>query len=127
MIDPKEWLRQSEYDFDTAKYMYNGSRFSYTVFMCHLSVEKALKGLYSQRLNDIPPKTHNLIYLLGKMNIKPQSGMSRILVKLNEANIAARYPENLEIVGKNYTETIVKELIENTEEALKWIRSLYSK
>lgn len=29
----------------------------YTVFMCHLSLEKALKGLYAEKLGKEPPKT----------------------------------------------------------------------
>ena len=41
----EEWLRQSDYDMDTALYMYEGGRFIYAVFMCHLAVEKTLKGL----------------------------------------------------------------------------------
>ena len=30
---------------DTATYMHEGGRHIYAVFMCHLSIEKALKGL----------------------------------------------------------------------------------
>jgi HEPN domain-containing protein len=44
----KEWLSQAEYDFSTAEYMFNGDRNFYAVFMCHLCIEKALKGLYSR-------------------------------------------------------------------------------
>jgi len=40
----EEWLKQSNYDIATAEYMYEGGRYFYAVFMCHLSVEKALKG-----------------------------------------------------------------------------------
>ena len=61
--DPQEWLRQADYDMDTAEYMLSGGRYFYAVFMCHLSIEKALKGLFHDRLSVIPPKTHNLIYL----------------------------------------------------------------
>lgn len=54
-----EWLRQAEYDMDTAEFMAEGGRYFYAVFMCHLAIEKALKGLYEQNLHEIPPKTHN--------------------------------------------------------------------
>ncbi len=63
---PEEWLKQAEYDMDTAEYMFKGGRFLYTVFMCHSSIEKALKGLYSQKLKKVPPKTHNLLYLTDR-------------------------------------------------------------
>src|SRR3990167_9354454 len=58
---PEEWLNQADYDMDTSEYMFNGGRYIYAVFMCHLSIEKALKGLYQNRYSKIPPKTHNLL------------------------------------------------------------------
>ncbi len=61
----EEWLKQADYDMDTADYMYKGGRYIYAVFMCHLSVEKALKGLYFEQLRKIPPKSHNPVYLLN--------------------------------------------------------------
>jgi HEPN domain-containing protein len=54
-----EWLEQSDYDMDTAVYMYEGARYIYAVFMCHLSIEKALKGFFYEKHRSIPPKSHN--------------------------------------------------------------------
>ena len=62
----KEWLKQSDYDLETAKFMASGGRYFYSVFMCHLSIEKALKGLYQEKIDKFPPKTHNLILLMNK-------------------------------------------------------------
>lgn len=42
---PKDWFEQADYDYDTAVYMSQGERYVYAVFMCHLALEKALKGL----------------------------------------------------------------------------------
>ena len=44
-----EWLRQADYDLETAQYMLAGGRYIYAVFMCHLSAEKALKGLLNAK------------------------------------------------------------------------------
>ena len=52
-----EWLKQADYDVDTAAFMYSGKRFFYTVFMCHLSVEKALKGAISKKRAESTSKT----------------------------------------------------------------------
>ena len=62
----EEWLKQADYDMDTADAMFRSGRYFYAVFMCHLSIEKSLKGLYSKELAEVPPKTHNLLYLLKK-------------------------------------------------------------
>jgi HEPN domain-containing protein len=75
----KEWLKQADYDMDTADAMYNSGRYFYAVFMCHLSIEKALKGLYYFVLQDIPPKTHNLIFLLSKIANKPNMNMMKFI------------------------------------------------
>ena len=61
---PDEWLKQADYDMDTAEFMFNGERYFYAVFMSHLSIEKALKGRYVQKFDKTPPKTHNLLYLI---------------------------------------------------------------
>ncbi|WP_367401612.1 HEPN domain-containing protein [Geoalkalibacter halelectricus] len=34
----EEWLRQSDYDFETAEVMFNSGRQIYAVFMCHLAI-----------------------------------------------------------------------------------------
>ncbi|MBE0524651.1 MAG: HEPN domain-containing protein [Methanosarcinales archaeon] len=55
VIKPDEWLQQAEYDIETADYLYEGERYFYAVFMCHLSIEKALKGLYVKKFSKTPP------------------------------------------------------------------------
>lgn len=42
----EEWFTQAKYDLETAEAMFKTRRYIYTVFMCHLSIEKALKGVY---------------------------------------------------------------------------------
>ncbi len=76
--------------------------------MCHMSIEKALKGLYYEKHQDVPPKVHNLVYLLDKIGITPPAELGKIIVNLNEANIATRYPEELIQLQRIYTESIVE-------------------
>lgn len=126
MVDRvNEWLKQSEYDLEAAKYMFNGGRYIYAVFMCHLSTEKILKGLYQQRICKTPPKTHNLVYLFNEIGIKPDKDMAKAIVILNESNIAARYPESLEILQKNYNESVTANIITKSEEIIGWIKTLF--
>lgn len=47
-----EWFEQAEYDLDTAQALRRAKRYVYAVFMCHLSVEKALKGLVDSYLRE---------------------------------------------------------------------------
>ncbi len=120
-----EWLKQADYDFDTAKYMLSGGRYFYAVFMAHLSIEKALKGLYQYKLKETPPKTHNLLYLLNKLDVNPEKNMGKFIARLNEANIATRYPEDMDVLSRNYTEEITKRIVSQTEETLRWIKGMF--
>lgn len=119
-----EWLRQADYDMDTAEYMFTGKRYFYAIFMCHLSIEKALKGLYQKRLNEQPPKTHNLIYLINKMGVKPPEKIGRFLVKLNQASVVTRYPEDLAKLQKEYTQSIVRGTLSEAKGIIQWIKAI---
>lgn len=110
---------------DTAEFMFNGGRYFYSVFMCHLSIEKALKGLYQNKSGEIPPKVHNLIYLINKIGSKPPETIGKFFIRLNEANVVTRYPEDLDKLQKDYTQNITKEIILQSKEALEWIRSQF--
>ena len=118
----QEWLKQSDYDIDTAVYMHEGGRHIYAVFMCHLAIEKALKRLFYETHREIPPKTHNLIYLLNKIGIKPPSKPGKFIVKLSEASIPIRYPENLSKLQKTYTEEVVGEILADGKDVILWIK-----
>jgi HEPN domain-containing protein len=118
----EEWLRQADYDMDTAEYMFGGGRYFYAVFMCHLSIEKALKGLFRHKLNQQPPRVHNLIYLLNRIGIKPQEPIGRFIVKLNEASVATRYPEEIRKLQKDFTQNVVKDILVDGRKTLEWIK-----
>lgn len=120
-----EWLRQAEYDLETAQFMISGQRYFYAVFMCHLAVEKALKGLYQNKLQDVPPKTHNLIYLLDKNGVRPAEPMGKFIARLSEANIAALYPEDLDLLQARYTASVAVKMVEQTKEVFEWIKKQF--
>lgn len=118
----QEWLKQADYDMDTAVYMHEGGRHIYAVFMCHLAIEKALKGLFYETHREIPPKTHNLIYLLNKIGIKPPSKPGKFIAKLSEASIPIRYPESLAKLQKIYTEDVVGGILADGKDMILWIK-----
>ena len=121
----KEWLKQADYDMDTADAMYISGRYFYAVFMCHLSIEKALKGLYYKILDEVPPKTHNLLYLVNKIGKKPEQKLEKFITKLNTASLATRYPDDLAKIQAAYTEEITKDMITKSKDVLKWVKTQF--
>lgn len=65
LAETTEWLAQAEYDIGTAESLYQigtaeslyqARRYIYTIFMCHLAVEKGLKALLVEKTGKAPPK-----------------------------------------------------------------------
>ena len=121
----KEWLKQANYDMGTADAMFSSGRYFYAIFMCHLSIEKSLKGLYSKVSGEVPPKIHNLPRLLNKTGKKPEQNMEKFITKLNTASVATRYPDDLAKIQANYTEDITKEMITKSKEVLQWVKTQF--
>jgi HEPN domain-containing protein len=121
-IDIHEWLRQAQYDLKSAEIMFANKRYIHTVFMCHLSVEKALKGLYANVLGEMPPKTHNLIYLAERARVELPDSLSDFLITLNGVSIPTRYPDELRRMQKVYNKTKTHDLLQQSKEMVKWLK-----
>jgi HEPN domain-containing protein len=68
-IRHEEWYFQSDYDLETAFDLFKSGRNVYCIFMCHLSLEKALKGLFVKTKGEFPSKTHSLMYFIEKIEL----------------------------------------------------------
>ena len=123
----EEWLRQADSDMDAADYLFQGGRYLYAVFMCHLAVEKALKGLYFERLRETPPRSHSLVYLLNAVGMVPPEKPGKFITRLSEASIPTRYPEDLAKVQQVYTAGIVEDILAGGRETIAWISAQLSR
>jgi len=56
----------------------------------------------------MPPKTHNLVYLLTKLGIKPEKKMAKSIAILNQTNTATRYPESSEVMQKTIQKLLLQ-------------------
>jgi HEPN domain-containing protein len=64
-----------------------------------------------------------LVFLLTEIGVKVPPELGRFIVKLSEASIPTRYPENLAKVQKEFTATIVGDIIERGKEVIAWIKA----
>ena len=124
---PLEWLNQADYDMKTAKIMFDNKRYIYAVFMCHLSIEKALKGLYQERLKEIPPKVHNLIFLVEKISLKLPDDLYDLVFNLNRVSIPTRYPDDLQKMQKDYNKKKTGEILKKSKGVMKWLKAQLKK
>jgi hypothetical protein len=47
------------------------------------------------------------------------------VVKLNEASVATRYPEDLDTLERNFSAPVVEDILARTKEIMHWIRSQF--
>ena len=118
-----EWIKQAEYDIKTASAMYNSGRYIYCIFMCHLSIEKALKAHYAETNKSNPPKTHNLNYLLSKTNLKPVKDFQDFIEELNDKSVPTRYPDDIKRILKNFKKKDSSILLNKSKQLLKWLKT----
>lgn len=116
-----EWIKQSDYDLNTARDMFKAGRYIYTVYMCHLAIEKALKSLVVAATGEAPPRTHNLIQLakLGSANLNTEQ--KQFIAEINTASITTRYPEELAKSLTVFSRDIAMEYLRKSGDVIKCI------
>jgi HEPN domain-containing protein len=123
----QEWLRQAEYDMETAGAMLDAGRYIYCIFMCHLSIEKSLKALYAKKLGRNPSKTHSLVYLSQKVQPELPEQTKEFLETLDDVSVPTRYPEELEKLIREYSKDRAAEIFGKSKEVLIWLKRQLNK
>lgn len=117
-----EWLKQADYDCGTAEAMFKSRRYIYAVFMCHLCIEKGLKGVIANR-DELPPRSHDLVFLLEKATLGDNEEYAGFIEALNEVSVPTRYPDELDRLVASYPRKCTFEIIGQTKEVLTWLKS----
>jgi len=120
--DTENWIALAEYDLETARHMLETGRYLYVVFLCHLALEKILKAHVTEVAQTIPTKTHDLIYLIKKSQLKLPQSYLEFVGKINTASIPTRYPEDLQQALKEYPQSVAHEYLQQTKEVLGWLK-----
>lgn len=103
--------------------LFESKRYIYAVFMCHLAVEKALKGLYQKKMRETPPKIHNLVFLIEKMSLEPTDDMYDLIYSLNRVSIPTRYPDDIEKMKREYNKRKTVTFVVKSKDVLKWLKA----
>lgn len=120
--ETKNWLKMVDYDLTTAKQMFKTGRYVYVIFMCHMAIEKSLKAVICEEENKIPPKTHDLIYLVSKGKIKLPADLLDFAGMINNAGVVTRYPEDLSKLISSYPKNKTAEYLSKAQEVIKCIK-----
>ena len=120
----KNWLDSAQYDLESAEHMFDSGRYIYTIFMCHLAIEKVLKAKAEENTGKKPPKTHNLLYLVKLAKISLSEEMLQFIGDINNLSIVTRYPEDFDEMLKSFSKGRTKLFLNKSKEVFKWIKKL---
>ena len=71
----------------------------------------------------MPPKIHNLIYLIERMNVSLSQELYDFVFALNRASIPTRYPDDLQRILKDYGKKKTEEILKKGKEVLKCLKA----
>lgn len=118
----KYWKELSDYDIETAKFMFQTKRYPYCLFMCHLSIEKMLKAVIVKQKEKQAPYSHNLINLAKRTEIKFSKENKILLADLTEFNLEARYPEWQKKFYTKCSKKYTEKYFNQTKKLQKWLK-----
>ncbi|MBI5326123.1 MAG: HEPN domain-containing protein [Ignavibacteriae bacterium] len=118
----EEWFTQADYDMDTAQAMFDAGRYIYCIFMIHLSIEKTLKGLWAKNHQQDAPKTHDLIYLVNKLQINPPEEIYQTISEIDEVSVPTRYPEILKALIQGYPKERTGSIFSKSKKVHEWLK-----
>ena len=117
------WVEIAEYDLATAEAMLETGRYLYVGFMCHQAIEKILKAHYQLVKGKIPPKTHNLLFLLKETELfdSLSDRQKAFMEMLLPMNIESRYPDHKDRLFKSLDREKCSQILRETREMHAWI------
>ncbi|NBC82500.1 MAG: HEPN domain-containing protein [Bacteroidetes bacterium] len=107
----KYWIDSSVSDLESAKILLDNGKYLHGLFWCHLSIEKAIKAHVVKYTKEIPPRSHDLLYLLKKSDLQLPEQQIEFLGLLMPFQLEGRYPDynpripSVEMVNSIFSQT----------------------
>jgi HEPN domain-containing protein len=130
MLDKVEyWLDLADEDISVAKVLLESKKYLHMGFFCHLIAEKALKAVVAYNTGETVPKSHKLRKLATIGNIFNDLSEEQLnfLDRLMPFHVDGRYPEYKQAIAKTLNAKKCKEIFEETEVFLTWIKTKLGK
>ncbi len=89
----KYWLKSADQDWSAASHLFEKKDYTHALFFSHLTLEKILKAIFTDKQDTTPPFSHNLVYLSEKANLELNEKDIELLEEVSDFNLEARYPD----------------------------------
>jgi len=111
------WVNTAEYDWNGAKGAFDTNNYMHCLFWAHLALEKLAKAHWVRTHEDnIPPKVHNVVWLLEQSDIDLREEMMTFIDEFNKFQLSGRYPDYTNQIYKMCTKEFASEQLEKVKE-----------
>ena len=114
----KLWQKGAWEALESAELLFDNRHHTYSLFFCHLAVEKMVKSLVMKKTGELAPKIHNLIRLAELAELELPDERLDDFGALNRFNLAGRYVESIGQSNREATEYWVKQ----TKTIMEWLQ-----
>lgn len=95
------WIVQAADDWEAVDALYRRKKYLQSLFFAHLVIEKLCKACWvKENQSNIPPRTHNLVYLMSQTKIDVPDELNELMLNINRFQLEGRYPD---YVNKMYS------------------------
>lgn len=116
------WIEQSNDDWAAVDTLYKGKKYLQALFFAHLVIEKECKALWiKHNSGNVPPRTHNLIYLLSTTPIEFPDETGEFMLSLNRFQLEGRYPDYLTKINAICNEDFTTSMLKKTNNLRLWL------
>ena len=121
------YQESSDSDWRVAKKLFDEEEFGYSLFFCHLALEKLLKAIVVIQ-TDVPAEyTHSLFRLAELSKLVLTEDQMENLKTITKFNIAGRYEDEKWEFRKLATKEYTQKYSSITKELLSWLKENYLK
>ena len=111
------WVETSENDWITVEALFAAKRYSHCLFWAHLVLEKLAKAHWVKNHEEnVPPKVHNIVWLLEESEIEISSEYMMFLEVFNRFQLSTRYPDYLRKIDEFCTEELTINQLDKVKE-----------
>jgi len=111
------WVDSAQYDWEGAEIAFDQKKYLHCLFWAHLALEKLAKAHWVRtHLEDIPPKVHNIVWLLEESGIDLGEANKQFLMEFNDFQLSGRYPDYTNNINKKCTKEFTSIKLDKVKE-----------
>ncbi len=116
------WIKTSDEDFETLIFLFQSKKYTWALFLGHISTDKLLKAFFVKTKRKHSPPIHNLLRIAEKSGLELSEEYADWLDAISLFNINTRYDDYKREFYNQCTKEFTELWIERIKELRKWIK-----